>query len=102
MIAGVNSSALLLSTPKSHHHPDLPDIGRAITFVLSAHAGDRSESPHIHIERAGFEAKVWLDPVVVERSGGFGRSELNRINLLVIEHRGMLVRAWNDFFDETD
>jgi hypothetical protein len=80
----------------------VPTVLRVGAYRFFFYAGDRSESPHIHIERAGFEAKVWLDPVVVERSGGFGRSELNRINLLVIEPRGMLVRAWNDFFDETD
>lgn len=107
-------AALLRGHAHSDHPPGLPDGCRSITFVSVAHvlrigayrfffyAGDRQEPPHIHVERATHEAKFWLDPVGIEHSGGFGRSELNRVNLLVIEHRDMLVRAWNEFFDKTD
>ena len=80
----------------------MPTVLSVGAYRFFFYAGDRRESPHVHIERAGYEAKFWLEPVAVERSGGFKRSELNRINLLVIEHREMLVRAWNDFFHETD
>jgi hypothetical protein len=32
---------------------------------------DRSEPPHIHVKREKKVAKLWLDPVVLERIGGF-------------------------------
>jgi hypothetical protein len=32
---------------------------------------DRSEPPHIHVRRENKVAKFWLDPVALERAGGF-------------------------------
>jgi len=43
-------------------------------------------------------AKIWLDPVALERTGGFGRVELNAILKLVDEHRMHLTRSWYEFF----
>lgn len=44
-------------------------------------------------------AKFWLDPVVMERDGGFSRLELNNIAKLVAEHREELLEKWNEFFE---
>jgi hypothetical protein len=43
-------------------------------------------------------AKIWLDPIALERAGGFGRTELNSILRLVDEHRELLLRSWYEFF----
>ncbi|MGO8813513.1 MAG: DUF4160 domain-containing protein [Terriglobia bacterium] len=43
-------------------------------------------------------AKVWLEPVALERAGGFSRAELNVILKLIDEHREQLVRSWYEFF----
>jgi len=43
-------------------------------------------------------AKVWLEPVALERAGGFNRVELNAILRLVDEHREKLKRSWYEFF----
>lgn len=48
---------------------------------------DRGEPPHIHVRRENMVAKFWLDPVVLERAGGFNRVELNAIAKLDHEHR---------------
>jgi hypothetical protein len=59
---------------------------------------DRSEPPHIHVRRENKVAKFWLDPVVLERAGGFGRVEINKIMRLVQEHRERLLERWYEFF----
>jgi hypothetical protein len=59
---------------------------------------DRSEPPHIHVRRENKAAKFWLEPVALERAGGFSRAELNVILKLVDEHREGLVRSWHEFF----
>jgi hypothetical protein len=59
---------------------------------------DRSEPPHIHVKRERKVAKVWLDPVVMERTGGFSRVEINKIMRLVQEHREHLLEKWYEFF----
>ena len=43
-------------------------------------------------------AKFWLDPVVLERAGGFNRAELNEIAKLVYEHRETFLERWYEFF----
>jgi hypothetical protein len=59
---------------------------------------DRGEPPHIHVQRENKVAKVWLEPVALERAGGFSRVELNAILKLVDEHRERLMRSWYEFF----
>jgi hypothetical protein len=43
-------------------------------------------------------AKFWLDPVVMERPGGFPAHELERIGRLVQEYQVELLEKWNEFF----
>jgi hypothetical protein len=59
---------------------------------------DRSEPPHSHVRRENKVAKFWLEPVALERAGGFSRAELNVILKLVDEHRERLMRSWYEFF----
>lgn len=44
-------------------------------------------------------AKFWLDPIALERAGGFSRVELNTIARLVAEHRESFLQQWHEFFD---
>jgi hypothetical protein len=64
------------------------------------YSSDRYEAPHIHVERDDRIAKFWLDPVRLDRSGGFSRTEIGRIQDLVGAHRERLLEAWNGFFGE--
>lgn len=59
---------------------------------------DRSEPPHIHVKREKKVAKFRLDPVVLERAGGFSRVEINKIMKLVQEHRERFLEKWYEFF----
>lgn len=43
-------------------------------------------------------ANFWLEPVVMERDGGFRRAELNNLAKLVKEHADELLERWNEFF----
>lgn len=40
------------------------------------YAGDRHEPEQVHIERENNIAKFWLQPVRLQFSGGFGRTEI--------------------------
>ena len=42
---------------------------------------------------------TWLDPVILQSSGGFSRTEINRIQKLVEEHRETLLESWDEFFN---
>jgi hypothetical protein len=43
-------------------------------------------------------AKFWLDPVALERAGGFSRTELSRIAQHVLDYREVFLERWNEFF----
>ena len=76
----------------------MPTVLRSGAYRFFFYAGDRAEPPHIHVERDDKIAKFWLDPVRLERSGGYNRSELGEIERLVERNRDLLQGKWNEFF----
>jgi hypothetical protein len=62
------------------------------------YSADRKEPRHVHVARDDCRAKVWLDPVQLQDSVGFGRAELGKVDELVAQHAVALRRAWDDFF----
>jgi hypothetical protein len=78
----------------------MPTVLREGPYRLFFYSDDGNEPPHIHIERDNSTAKFWLEPVMFQRSWGFGRQELNRIQRLVVEHREDLLRSWNEYFND--
>ena len=71
---------------------------RAGPYRFFFYAGDLNEPVHVHVERDDCTAKFWLEPIRLQSSGGFSRSELNQIYNLLEEHHELLVRSWNEFF----
>jgi len=57
---------------------------------------DRGKPPHIHIQREKMIAKFWLDPVALERAGGFKPQELNKLFKMTQENRDFLLERWNE------
>ena len=77
----------------------MPTVLRVGPLRFFFYAGDGGEPPHVHVERDECEAKFWLDPVRLERSRGFSRKDINRIEDLVEEHQGQLLESWDEFFN---
>lgn len=77
----------------------MPTVLRIGGYRFFFVALDREEPPHIHVRREKHVAKVWLDPISVERKGRFNKMELNRIVKLVEEHRPLLLERWHEFFE---
>lgn len=76
----------------------MPTVIRIGPYRFFFYASDRDEPVHIHVERDMAVAKFWLAPIRLQHSIGFGRSELAKIESLVMENRDTLMEAWNDFF----
>ena len=77
----------------------MPTVLRLGPYRLFFYAGDRDEPPHVHVERDNNNAKFWLEPVRLQSSGGFSRTEINRIQKLVEVNRDDLLRSWNEYFN---
>ncbi len=75
--------------------PTILNVGPYRFFFVSL---DYGEPPHVHVQRERHIAKFWIDPVVLEKAGGFNSAELNRIGKLVQENRQYLLERWYEFF----
>jgi hypothetical protein len=76
----------------------MPSVLRAGPYRFFFVSLDHVEPPHIHVQREKMVAKFWLDPIMLERAGGFKPQELNRIARLVQENRDILLERWHEYF----
>ena len=76
----------------------MPTVWRKGPYRFFFVALDYNEPPHIHVQREKMVAKFWLDPVTLQKAGGFSRTELNKIASLVTENRQYLLEKWYEFF----
>lgn len=78
----------------------MPTIRREGPFRFFFYMGDRGEPPHVHVQRENQIAKFWLDPVVLERSGGLRPSEIRRIERIIEENQSSFLREWDVRFND--
>ena len=76
----------------------MPTVLRRDGFRFYFYSHEPNEPPHVHVDRAGASAKLWLDPVVVASNAGFAARELGEVLRLVRAERMLLREAWHDFF----
>ena len=76
----------------------MPTILRVGPYRFFFYAGDRDEPRHVHVERDDKIAKFWLDPIRLQKSGGFNRTDIARIHDIIAAHHTELVEAWHDYF----
>jgi hypothetical protein len=75
--------------------PTILIVGPYRFFFVSLDSG---EPPHVHIQREKMVAKFWLDPISLERAGGFKSQELNKLFKMTQEHREFLLERWHEHF----
>ena len=76
----------------------MPTILRVGPYRIFFYSSDRSEPKHVHVEREDNIAKFWIDPVRLQNSGGFRRSEIVRIMSIINEHSQQITEAWDEYF----
>lgn len=77
----------------------MPTVLRNGPYRFFFYSGDGDEPVHIHVERDDNVAKFWLEPVRLQARGGFGPSELRRIQRIVQEKEDLLAEAWYEYFE---
>lgn len=76
----------------------MPTVFRVRAYRLFFYTGDCDEPQHIHIEREDKVVRFWLDPIRLQRSDGFTRAELSRIDKIIRDHHAQLMEACNEYF----
>jgi hypothetical protein len=70
-----------------------------VRFYFFSNEGDPREPAHVHAQRQGAEAKLWLIPEVrVADSIGFDRRALAELVKVVEERKDEIERAWHEHF----
>ena len=77
----------------------MPTLLRQGPFRFFFYLGDRGEPPHVHVQRDHRIAKFWLNPVTLDRSGGLSRTEIRRVERIIVENQASFWREWNVRFD---
>ena len=78
----------------------MPTALRIEGFRFYFYSHEPNEPPHVHVDKAGASAKVWLEPVALARNIGFKPRDLRIILAYASEHRAQLLEAWHDFFGD--
>ncbi|MEW5692942.1 MAG: DUF4160 domain-containing protein [Candidatus Hydrogenedentota bacterium] len=69
-------------------------------YKFRFYSSDINEPPHFHILHGENEAKIWLQPVVVEYNHGYNPTELNHILKLTRQNQYKLLEVWNGYFSK--
>ena len=70
-----------------------PTVFRDGPYRVFLWSSDRSEPPHVHVNRDERTAKFWHELIALENDGGFPQNELNKIEGLVRSHQAELLKA---------
>ena len=79
----------------------MPTIFRydGFRFFFYSNEGGPREPAHVHVMKAGTEAKFWLRPEVeVAANAGFDARTLRLLSVVVEARRDEIERAWDDYF----
>ncbi len=74
----------------------MPVVLRIKGYKFWFYQADLEEPPHVHIGKAGKEAKYWLDPIALARTRGFRDHELNQIEKILTKYRDRILAAWQE------
>lgn len=72
----------------------MPIILRVKGYKFWFYQADLDEPPHVHVGKDSREAKFWLDPVKIGRSGRFKSFELREIESIINDNHDFLLKAW--------
>jgi len=76
----------------------MPTVLRIQGFRLYFWSREPNEPAHVHVDRGGASAKMWLEPVALASNAGYPAHELGVILRLVRVHQPELLEAWHEFF----
>lgn len=68
-------------------------------FFFYSNEGNPLEPIHIHVQKAGAEAKFCVDKEVgLDKSEGFDAKTLRKLLLIIQDNRNIIEDRWNEYF----
>ena len=76
----------------------MPTVLREAGWRVYFYSHEPNEPAHVHADRAGGSAKIWLTPISVASSLGLSPHDLAEVVRLVRRHQEHLMEAWHGYF----
>ena len=76
----------------------MPTVLREGPYRFHFFSNEGTEPPHIHVRAGSHEAKFWLDPIQLAKTGQFSQRELHDIQRIIERHHKKLLEAWHGYF----
>lgn len=80
----------------------MPVVLRKNGYRFWFYEADLDEPPHVHVGKAGKEAKFWLKPIGIARAGRFRRHELNEIEGILKANLEKVLAFWQQELKKRD
>ena len=74
----------------------MPTVLRIKGYRIGFYSSEPDEPAHVHVNKAGNEAKFWLSPAQLSWNKGFREVELREIARILSAHETELIEAWNE------
>jgi hypothetical protein len=72
-------------------------------YQFSFYSSDCSEPPHVHVTKAGSQAKFWLFPrVELAVNRGFKQQEIDEVRGIMIGNKWTIWQNWKKFCGTSD
>ena len=80
----------------------MPVILRVRGYRFWFYQADLDEPVHVHVGKAGNEAKYWMSPIALARAGRFRNHELREIERILAAHQTDILQAWQQEQEKRD
>ena len=74
----------------------MPTVLRVKGYRIGFYSPEPDEPAHVHVHKAGSEAKFWIGPVQLSWNKGYREAELLEIARILEIHEAELIEAWNE------
>ena len=64
------------------------------------YAEEGTEPAHVHDDKGGGSAKLWLQPLRLARVDGLKVNEIRQILRIAERNQAKLLERWNEFFEQ--
>ena len=76
----------------------MPTLLRWNGYRFFFYSADGWEPAHVHVEKSGCQAKIWLGNLGIAINLGYSPKEMNEIVRKTRASRELFQEAWNDYF----
>lgn len=78
----------------------MPTIAVIEGYRFFFFSNEGNEPPHVHVEKADGYGKLWLEPVALAYSTGFGPPQLRRVREITEDNATFFLEKWHDYFGD--